>query len=109
MIFLITIRLSYLKMFLTSNSLEFQNKDKTELENNKLLFSHLMNISESQATDERLWTGLCNPTFYEYVINKLDYDKLGFKDKNDSDKILSKIFYKGGIVAGKFRNTLAKC
>lgn len=68
-------------MCLTSNSLEFQNKGKTELENNKLLFSHLMNINELQATDERLWTRLCNPTFFDYVINKLDYDKLGFKDK----------------------------
>jgi len=87
-----------------------EKKGETELENSRILYSHLINVSESQAADERLWAGLCNSTFYEYVRNRWDYDKLSLtNDKKDSEPITSRFFFKGGIVSGKFRNTLAKC
>lgn len=85
-------------------------RGETELENCRIIYSKLINISESQAADERLWAGLCNSTFYDYVRRRWDYDNLPFRDaKKDSEPIISRFFFKGGVSAGKFRNTLAKC
>lgn len=85
-------------------------KGETELENCKIIYSKLINISESQASDERLWAGLCNGTFYEYVRQRWNYDGLPLRDeKKDSEPILSRFFFKGGISSGKYRNTLSKC
>mgnify|MGYP003163826423 CR=1 FL=1 len=70
-------------------------KGVTELENCKIMYDKLKNITESQASDERLWAGLCNGTFYNYVRNRWDYDKIDLMDaKSDSDKILSRFFFK---------------
>lgn len=84
-------------------------KGELDLQNCKIMFSKLMNISESQASDERLWAGLCNGTFYEYVRERWDYANLVFKDpQKDASALLSRFFFKGGNRSGFFRNTLAK-
>lgn len=85
-------------------------RGELELENCKIIYSKLINISESQAADERLWAGLCNKTFYDYVRKRWGYDNLPLRDaKKDSEPVLSRFFFKGGVSAGKFRNTLSKC
>ena len=35
-----------------------------DLQNCKILYSKLKDLTDSQAADERLWAGLCNKTFY---------------------------------------------
>lgn len=85
-------------------------RGETELENCRIIYSKLLNVSESQAADERLWAGLCNNTFYEYVRKRWNYDSLPLKNaKKDSESVLSRFFFKGGVSGGKFRNTLSKC
>lgn len=64
-------------------------KGETELENCKIIYSKLINISESQASDERLWAGLCNGTFYEYVRQRWNYDGLPLRDEK---KIQSRFY-----------------
>ena len=87
-----------------------RRRGETELENCRILYSKLINVSESQASDERLWAGLCNGTFYEYVRRRWDYDNLPLRDaRKDSEPVLSRFFFKGGVSSGKFRNTLSKC
>ena len=39
----------------------------TEAENVKRIYSNLRFLSDSQASDERLWTGLCLGPFWNYV------------------------------------------
>lgn len=39
----------------------------TEFENVKRVYNHLKFISDSQASDERLWAGLCLSTFWHYT------------------------------------------
>lgn len=84
-------------------------KGELDLENCKILFSKLINLSESQASDERLWAGLCNSTFYNYVRLRWNYSntKLTTPDK-DAGVILSRFFFSGGTRSGFYRNTLAK-
>ncbi|MBQ8540807.1 MAG: hypothetical protein IJ435_04950 [Clostridia bacterium] len=85
-------------------------RGETEIGNCKLLFENLKRISESQAADERFWAGLCNGVYYEYCRKRWDYDNLKFKDeKKDAENVLSRFFFSGGMRAGCFRNTLAKC
>lgn len=84
-------------------------KGELDLENCKILYKNLINISASQASDERLWAGLCNGIFYEYLIKRWNYNNLEFKDsKKDASTVLSRFFFSGGVRAGFFRNTLAK-
>lgn len=84
-------------------------KGELDLENCKILYSKLINLSESQASDERLWAGLCNSTFYNYVRIRWNYPNLKLKTPDkDAGAILSRFFFSGGTRAGFYRNTLAK-
>lgn len=47
----------------------------TEAENAKRIYSNLKFLSDSQASDERLWAGLCFGPFWDYVKYRWDIDK----------------------------------
>ena len=87
-------------------------KGQIEAENCKIIYSQLRKyISPSQASDERLWAGLCNGTFYEYLRNRWNYigEIKGDIDANVGN-ISSRFFFSGnGIRRGLYRNTLSKC
>lgn len=90
--------------------LDSRNIGEIELENCKILYEHFKKISESQASDERLWAGLCNGVFYQYVRERWKYPTLKQKKpETDASAIISRFFFSGGGRAGIFRNTLAKC
>ena len=81
-----------------------------DLMNCKIIYENLKSLSESQASDERLWAGLCNSTFYKYMRRRHGYTTAGFKDKEkDASGILSRFFFSGGTRGGFYRNTIAKC
>ena len=83
---------------------------EADFENCKILYNNLRNLSESQCSDERLWAGLCNGTFYDYVRRRYQYPaKQLKKKKTDSSAIISRFFFSGGIRSGFYRNGLAKC
>ncbi len=84
-------------------------RGEMDIENCKILYQKLRNISESQASDERLWAGLCHTTFYKYVRDRWNYQtrKLTVTDK-DASALISRFFFSSGIRSGFYRNTLAK-
>lgn len=87
-----------------------KKKGEMDLENCKIMYTNLMRISESQASDERLWAGLCNSTFYKYCRMRWDYQIKKLKDpETDAEAIISRFFFKGTYRSGFYRNTLAKC
>lgn len=47
----------------------------TEAENVKRVFGNLRFLSDSQASDERLWAGLCLGPFWKYVKYRWEIDK----------------------------------
>jgi hypothetical protein len=78
--------------------------------NCKIIYENLKSLSESQASDERLWAGLCNRTFYKYMRKRYGYTTSGLKDKEkDVSGIVSRFFYSGGTRSGFYRNAIAKC
>lgn len=86
-------------------------KGEIDLKNCKILYEKLMFLSESQASDERLWAGLTHATFYNYMRKRWGYG-YGKKPKSaekEAGELKSRFFYSGGTRAGFYRNTLAKC
>ena len=87
-----------------------QQPGEIDLQNCKILYSKLKFLSDSQASDERLWAGLTNKTFYAYVRKRWKYAKRHLKKtSDDSSAVLSRYFYKYTGRSGVFRNTLARC
>ena len=81
-----------------------------DFENCKIVYSNLKFLSESQASDERLWAGLTNGLFYDYMRKRCKYDITKPKAKdNKATEIRSRFFFKGGSRSGFYRNFLAKC
>ncbi len=101
------------ELFMTISDFELMpindKKGELDLENCKILYSKLINLSESQASDERLWAGLCNGTFYNYVRIRWNYPNMKFKTpEKDASALLSRFFFSGSTRSGFYRNTLAK-
>lgn len=83
---------------------------EVDFENCKILYNNLRSLSESQCSDERLWAGLCNNTFYSYMRHRYQYPSKQLKKKEtDASAIISRFFFSGGTRSGFFRNGLAKC
>lgn len=82
-----------------------------DLNNCKILYEKLQFLSESQASDERLWAGLAHTTFYDYMRRRWGYG-YGKKPKSaekETGAILTRFFYRHSGRRGFYRNTLAKC
>lgn len=80
-----------------------------DLENCKIIYENLSFLTESQASDERLWAGLTHSVFYDYMRKRFGYAEGPVPNVKASGKIHSQFFYKGGIRAGFFRNRISKC
>lgn len=81
-----------------------------EFNNCKLLYKNLSFLSESQASDERLWAGMCHSVYYGYMRKRWGYDKDQPKNAKEAvSNIKSRFFFSGGARAGLYRNTMAKC
>ena len=79
-----------------------------DLENCKIVYEKLKELSPSQAADERLWAGLCNGVFYKYMRRRYGYTTAQLTNpEKDKGSILSRFFLKGQR-SGLYRNTLAK-
>ena len=87
-----------------------QQPGEIDLQNCKILYTALKNLSDSQASDERLWAGLCNKTFYSYLRQRWQYARKHLKKTaDDASAITLRYFYKNTGRSGMFRNTLARC
>lgn len=82
-----------------------------DLANCKIIYEKLMFLSESQASDERLWAGLAHTTFYEYMKKRwgYGYGKKPNGAEKDAGAIQTRFFYKKSGRTGFYRNTLSKC
>lgn len=82
-----------------------------DLLNCKILYEKLQFLSESKASDERLWAGLTHTTFYGYMKKRWGYGpgkKLGNAEK-EAGAISTRFFYRHSGRRGFYRNTLSKC
>lgn len=82
-----------------------------DFQNCKIVYEKLHFLSESQASDERLWAGLTHSTFYGYMRKRWGYG-YGKKTKSaekEASAIQTRFFYGSTGRSGFYRNTLSKC
>lgn len=75
----------------------------TEAENVKRIYGNLRFLSDSQASDERLWAGLCLGPFWNYVKYRWDIDK-----KCTADNVKQHFLFGYGIRRSLTRNALSR-
>lgn len=66
--------------------------ESTDYNNVKILYSALKYISDTQATDERLWSGLSHYDLYEFMVYRCKLKKENITEK----KILTNFFFNYG-------------
>ena len=75
----------------------------TEAENVKRVYENLSFLSDSQASDERLWAGLCLGPFWKYVKYRWEIDK-----KCTASNIQQHFFFGFGARRSLTRNALSR-
>lgn len=83
---------------------------KTDFNNIKIVYENLKFLTESQASDERLWAGLCHDKFYSYMRYRWGNQILSNakNDKDIIDKIKQSYFFGFGKRRSIAWNGLAK-
>lgn len=78
----------------------------TDVQNARILYSALKNLTDTQATDERLWAGLCHYDLWDYLSKRWKMED----DKLTSQLVLSRYFISNafGRKRGLTVNTLSK-
>lgn len=86
-------------------SLDMSDPDpfKTEARNAELVYEHLKFLSDSQASDERLWAALCLKDFWPYVQYRWK-----IKEKCTASNIKQHFFFDGSSRRALTRNALAR-
>lgn len=83
---------------------------KTDLNNIKIIYDNLRFLTESQASDERFWAGLCHDKFYDYMKYRWG-NQILTKAKDEKDaafKIKQSYFFGFGKRRSVAWNGLAK-
>jgi len=76
---------------------------RTEFENVKRVYSRMKFLSDSQASDERLWSALCIGPFYEYVKYRWKIN-----EKSTEENIKQHFLFSGPIRRALIRNAMAR-
>lgn len=98
----------FLEFHLDTNDFDLktdENNMNIDAENAAVFYDHLKGISDSQASDERLWAGLCHSTFHEYVYER--WNTTREKNKMQKKSVITGRYFAGPIM-WKFRNTLSR-
>lgn len=81
-----------------------QKPNTTDLENAKRIYLALKNIDETDASDERFWSGLCHGQFWQFMRYRWGYADTVPTARN----IETRYMFGYGVRASCYRNTLAK-
>lgn len=80
------------------------NPEKDDLENIKRIYSNMKNLTDSQASDERLWAGLCHDVFWDYMQKRWPINKASNKERY----IKKNYFFAHGENRSLMTNALAR-
>lgn len=72
-----------------------ENPEKDDVENIKIIYSNLKELTDSQASDERLWAGLAHGKFWNYMQKRWPIPTDADKDKQKGF-ILQHYFFNNG-------------
>ena len=78
--------------------------EATDYNNVKIMYNNLKNISDSQATDERFWTGLSHTIFWDFLNYRCKINNSEVK----KEKILNNYFFKQAQKRSLILNPLSR-
>lgn len=76
--------------------------EETDIENIKIIYSNMKTLTETQATDERLWSGLAHGMFWEYMQYRWS------KNKPSEVEIKNRFFFGQSKRRSLIRNTISR-
>ncbi len=81
--------------------------NKNDVENAIRLYTAMKDLTDTQASDERLWAGLCHSDFWEFLHERWKEDKIR---TNPESIVLGRYFLntKNGVRRALFGNTLSR-
>lgn len=82
-----------------------KEQGKADVQNVITLYSAMMNITDTQASDERLWAGMCHGDMWEFLNKRWEAST---SKKITKEDVLSRYFYGQGRRRSLITNTLAK-
>lgn len=82
-----------------------ENVGSIDIENAKTLYTHLKDITVTQASDERFWSGLEHGQFWDYMRNR--WGSVNVTALKESS-ILTHFFFAHGSKKSMFMNTLSR-
>ena len=82
-----------------------KEQGKADVQNVITLYSAMMNITDTQASDERLWAGMCHGDMWEFLNKRWEASS---SKKITKEDVLSRYFYGQGRRRSLITNTLAK-
>jgi hypothetical protein len=84
--------------------MSYEKPEESDIENIKIIYSAMSMLTETDATDERLWAGLCHGMFWEYLRYRWSVDK---KKPTEND-IKNRFFFSQSRKRSLITNTLSK-
>lgn len=81
-----------------------EKPEQNDIENVKILYSALKNITNTQATDERFWVGLAHGELWYYMVSRLSLNS----NDVEAEKILSNFFFNTSRKRSLIVHALAK-
>ena len=84
--------------------MSFKKPEESDVANIKIIYSAMMNLTETDATDKRLWSGLEHGQCWSYLRYRWSLEKTNSTDK----EINSRFFYGQSKRRSLFVNTLAR-
>lgn len=86
-----------------TNKYSINSKSLEDCKNTQRVFMAMKDISNSQASDERLWAGMAHYDFYDYMQHRWSGTKI-LKPSN----IENRFFYRKATRDSMFRNTISR-
>jgi len=82
-----------------------KEQGKSDVQNAIILYSAMRNITDTQATDERLWSGLCHGDLWYYLHERWNTNNDVVLKKED---IMTRYFFAHNKRRSLFTNTISK-
>lgn len=86
-------------------SVDNEDPSKNDVHNAIILYSAMKSLSDTQATDERLWSGMCHSDFWEFL--RMRWQSNNYKNLKESN-VMTRFFFAHNKKRSLITNSLAK-
>lgn len=85
-------------------NMSYEKPQESDIENVKMMYTKLKNLTNVEASDERLWAGMAHSDFWDYMRYRLSFDK----KEPDMQKIKNSYFFSSGRKKSLIQHKLSR-